>query len=84
MSNCQTYDMDGTTVHINYGPAMRKVKRDNLGERWCFKCRKRREFWFIVTAPVEPSYYGPNVDVRCGHCNTSDGDMFPGGYREWE
>lgn len=80
---CQTYDMGGTLVHVNHGPAMEEVKRDNLGERWCFHCRERREFFFIVTAPIEPSYYGPNVDVKCGTCNTSDGDMFPGGYREW-
>jgi len=63
---------------------MEEVKRDNIGERWCFKCRKRRDFFFIVTAPIEPSYYGPNVDVQCGSCDTSDGDCFPGREREWE
>ena len=84
MSNCQTYNFGGTTVHISHGPEMREVKRESKGEKWCFHCRKRREFWFIVTAPAEPSYYGPNADIRCGHCNTSDGDFFPGHEREWE
>lgn len=82
--SCQTINLDGTIVHISRGPAMEEIIRESEGEKWCFHCRKRREFFYIVTAPIEPSYYGPNPDVRCGHCNTSDGDLFPGGYREWE
>jgi len=80
----QTLNLDGAIVHISRGPAMEEVKRESEGIKWCFHCRKRREFFYIVTAPIEPSYYGPNVDIECGHCNTSDGDLFPGGYREWE
>lgn len=81
---CQTLEIDGQAVHISRGSAMEEVKRESLSIRWCFACRTRQEFWFIVTAPIEPSYYGPNVDVKCGHCNTSDGDCFPGRYREWD
>lgn len=82
--SCQTHDIGGATVHINYGPDMKEIFRKSEGEKWCFHCRKRREFFYVVTAPIEPSYYGPNPDVKCGHCNTSDADLFPGGYREWE
>jgi hypothetical protein len=81
--SCQNIAIGDTLVHINYGPAMKEIRRDSEGVKWCFHCRKRREFFYIVVAPVEPSYYDPNVDIACGHCNTSDGDMFPGHIREW-
>lgn len=83
--SCQTVTIGDSVVHINRGPAMVEVVRRRDGEaRWCFRCRKRREFLYIVTAPAEPSYYGPNTDIRCGTCNTSDGDLFPGREREWD
>lgn len=63
---------------------MREVHRESLGERWCFRCRKRREFLYIVTAPVAPSYYGPNPSIRCASCDQIDGDVGFGGGREWE
>lgn len=68
---------------VCFGPPMEEVRRDDLGERWCFTCRKRRPFAFVMTAPTEPSYYGPTASVHCdrGH---GDGDCFPGRYREWE
>ena len=81
---CQTLVIDESVIHINHGPATAEVKREALGVRWCFGCRSRQEFWFIVTAPTEPSYYGPDVDVKCGNCKLSDGDCFPGTFREWE
>jgi hypothetical protein len=78
VSGCAT---DGTLT-ICRGPAMREIRRDDLGERWCFGCRARRPFVFIVSAPVEPSYYGPSGGIECdrGHY---DGDLFPGRSREW-
>lgn len=82
--SCQTYAIGGDTVHINHGPEMREIKRESQGVKWCFKCRKRREFWFIVTAPAVPDWYGPNLDIKCGTCDTSDGDLFPCREREWE
>jgi hypothetical protein len=82
--SCQTVAIGGDVVHINYGPAMEEIVRESEGERWCFHCRKRREFFYIVTAPVEPDWYGPNVDIKCGTCATSDGDLFPGREREWD
>lgn len=69
---------------VCYGPPTKRVKDEPNGERWCFRCRKRREFRFTVDAPTEVSYYGPEPAIRCGTCDTVDGDCFPGGYREWE
>lgn len=69
------------------GRGAQKVVRDEKDgdERWCFKCRKRREFRFIVTAAVdwEHDYYGPSGSVRCAVCHSNDGDCFPGTYRMW-
>lgn len=61
---------------------MEELRRESWGERWCFICRKRTEFTLTISAPVEPSYYGPSAAVRCdrGHY---DGDVFPGCSREW-
>lgn len=74
-----------SNVHINFGPPMETIKDEPNGEpRWCFTCRKVREFRFIVRAPTEISYYGPEGDIKCGTCRTSDGDLFPGRFREWE
>ena len=82
--SCQTLDIGGTVVHISYGPETEEIVRRSEGEKWCFCCRKRREFFYVVTAPIEPSYYGPDPDVKCGTCNSSDSDLFPGRIREWE
>ena len=81
---CRTYDIGCNIVTVNHGPAMREVKRESEGEKWCFHCRKRREFWYTVVAPIEPDWYGPVAAIRCGHCNTQDGDLLPGYEREWE
>lgn len=82
---CTTIEQpDGPPLHINFADPNKVVHHENLGERWCFRCRKRREFLYLVTADVEPSYYGPNPSVRCAECNLVDGDLFPGREREWE
>ncbi|RJU02005.1 hypothetical protein D6T65_05130 [Arthrobacter frigidicola] len=51
--------------------------------RWCFNCRKVRDFRFIVSGDSEPSYYEPNPSIRCAVCKTDDGDCFPGRFRVW-
>lgn len=57
---------------------------DGVG-RWCFTCRKRRTFTFRVHTPDDPtSCYGPHFTVRCDVCSTTDGDLFPGTWREWD
>lgn len=72
-------------LHINYGPATEEIVRMQHGlPRWCFHCRKTRVFNYVVIATIEPSYYEPNVDIRCAHCSTSDSDLFPGNHRAWE
>lgn len=76
--------MSDVRLHINR-EWMREVRRESEGVRWCFGCRKRREFFFVVTEPVRRlSYYGPNPSIRCGTCDLVDGDLFPGRSREWE
>jgi hypothetical protein len=69
------------------GPSGWEIMRDEPHgeERWCFHCRKRREFRFIVGRDPDfmNDYYGPVPSVECSECHTSDGDMFPGGYRMW-
>jgi len=83
--SCQTVIVGDQPVHINFGPPMKEVVRKRNGEaRYCFKCRAKREFLYTVMAPTVPDYYGPVADIRCGTCNTSDGDLFPGIQREWE
>lgn len=71
-------------VLICRGPAMETIRDDpHENPRWCFTCRKVRDFRFIVRAPVEPSYYGPEPNVVCVECGQTDGDLFPGREREW-
>lgn len=82
--DCQTITVGDTVVQILHGPAMEEVRRESEGVKWCFHCRKRREFFYIVTAPVGLSYYGPSAEIQCGHCKTWNGDLFPGWTREWE
>ena len=80
---CQTLVIDEAVVHINYGPEMVEVVNRRDGQvRWCFACRQRREFRYIVMAPAVPDWYGPNTYVKCASCKTSDGDLFPGRDRE--
>lgn len=71
------------------GHILRVESRERLrepdGERWCFRCRKRRVFEYVVTVPVDPeSWYGPGRRIECGSCGLDDGDLFPGRVREWE
>jgi hypothetical protein len=72
-----------TTINI-CGARMKEVHRERLGVRWCFVCRKRTEFVFIVKDTVEMSYWGPTASVECERRGHYDGDLFPGRYREWD
>ncbi len=69
-------------------PLEEVMRRPDGQERWCFACRAKRTFELVVMAPVpnyeNPSYYGPTPSIRCGHCGTFDGDLFPGREREWK
>jgi hypothetical protein len=70
------------SIHILHMP-MEEVDRRSEGERWCFRCRKRREFEYVISAPIGLTYYGPTEQVECTHCGMIDGDLFPGYGREW-
>jgi hypothetical protein len=59
-------------------------RREDLDERWCFVCRKRRMFEFTLSGETGESWYGPNPAVKCTTCHTTDGDLSPGRNREWE
>ena len=71
-------------AHIHYTP-MKEWKRIDMGERYCFKCRKRRNFHDIISVPTDPmSYDGPTATVKCDVCGIQDADLFPGRTREME
>lgn len=82
--SCETVPYGDTAVTICYGAEHREVRRESEGVKWCFQCRKRAEFFYVVTTPIVPDYYGPMANIRCGSCDASDGDLFPGREREWE
>lgn len=72
------------SVHVCWTePHEEVLRKPNGEERWCFTCRKRRVFEFVVLAPIELSYYGPIRRIECTVCKTVDGDCFPGTEREW-
>lgn len=70
---CVEYD-DGLTVCMA-GP-IRVLDTDDAGVRWCFRCRKRRQFTDTWTTDDNP-WYEPTMTRRCEHGHT-DGDLFPG------
>lgn len=61
-----------------------EIHREELDVRWCFICRKRRMFVYVVEREVEPSYYDPHPTIKCVDKGHADGDCFPGQSREWE
>ena len=63
------------------GTRLVEHSRDSQGIRWCFTCRKRHEFWRVVSVPDGPSYYGPTVDMEGVTPECSD--LFPGWSRDW-
>ena len=62
------------------GTRMEEVSRNSEGIKWCFTCRKRHEFWWVVEAPAGISYYGPSAHMAgiARGCR----DLFPGWFRE--
>ena len=73
------------TVNVNWTGPTKVIHRESEGVKWCFRCRKRVEFEYTLTAEILPSYYDPNPSIHCvpkGHWN---GDLFPDGReREWD
>lgn len=61
-----------------------EVRREPWGDgpRWCFHCRKRHDFWWVVYAPKGLSWYGPRAAIEGEKYDCTD--LFPGWEREWE
>lgn len=75
------------TVTICYGSKMREASRNSMGVKWCFKCRGRYEFEWIVMTPVidwddeasiSAAMWGTTAHSECGNCKRSGGELFPG------
>ena len=78
------------SVHILYTP-MEEVRREQHGEeRWCFRCRKKQVFEWVMDVPIcitgeeTGCWYGPSHSIECSVCHLIDGDYFPGTSREWD
>lgn len=61
------------------GTRMEERSRRSEGVRWCFSCRTRHEFWWVVMAPAGVSYYGPTAHIEGTSAQCTD--LFPGWYR---
>ena len=59
------------------------ARRPHGAMRHCFRCRAKRQFEYVVLAPVELSSYGPTPSIECATCHVTDSDLFPGREREW-
>lgn len=55
---------------------MKEASRHSEGVKWCFHCRKRHEFWWVVKVPDGFSYYEPTADMEGIRPDCSD--LFPG------
>ena len=86
-------EVDGTQVVVCRGPRMKEASRKSMGVRWCFKCRGRHEFEWIVLMPVidwdddasiAAAMWGPTAHSECGGCKRQAGELFPGWSYRWE
>jgi len=75
------------TVTICHGPTMEEASRTSMGVKWCFKCRTRNEFQWVVMSPVidwndeasiAAAMWGPTAYSECGNCKRHAGELFPG------
>lgn len=74
-----------SAIHVLHTTTYIASEREDGEPRWCFYCRKRVPFVRRLHAPVDIySYYGPHVTVKCARRDHSDGDLFPGRFREWD
>ena len=64
------------------GTRMKEDFRRSEGVKWCFHCRKRHEFFYVVMVPDGLSYYGPTPEIQGVTPDCSD--LFPGWFREWD
>lgn len=60
-----------------------ELKREAVGIKWCFACRKHIEHDWVVYGSTEPSYWGPWCRYECGQCKR-DHTLGFGMVREWD
>lgn len=80
----------GPKVTVCAGPPAVEHSRKSMGVRWCFKCRGRHEFAWVVKAPPidldDPAMcclWEPYAHSECSACKQHAGELFPGwGYAE--
>lgn len=78
MMGCQTV---APGIIICTGPAMRETLRLPGPVLWCFACHEHRMHYIVHRVEVEPSYYGPDTDLRCDRCDRTATDF--NGERRW-
>lgn len=87
--------VDYGNVVICRGPEMKERSRTSMGVKWCFRCRGRHEFHWIVmgadmiydeNGEVSPLMYmaEPYAHSECGNCKQRGGELFPGWGYAWE
>lgn len=83
----------GPRVTICRGPEMEEYSRESMGIKWCFKCRGRHPFEWVVLSPViDPNdestllaaMRGPTAHSECGGCHRHGGELFPGWAYRWD
>lgn len=73
-------------VVIICAPDMEESSRRSMGVKWCFKCRGRHEFDWVVLTPttLDGWYWGPTAHSECHGCHQQAGELFPGWSYRWE
>lgn len=77
------------SAHILHTPMEETYRRIHGQRRWCFTCREKQWFEYVVQTPIcvtgdeTGCWYGPTRSIECVVCHTTDGDCFPGTQREW-
>jgi len=74
--------VDGHEVAVICSPPMAESCRKSMGVKWCFTCRQRHEFSWVVMSPTtyDGWWWGPTAHAECGGCGDHDSQLFPG----WE
>lgn len=81
-----SYNETDSSISICHGPVMEETSRDDMGVKWCFKCRGRHEFEWVILSPVidwndESSVYaamwGQIAHSECNGCHKHAGELFP-------
>ncbi len=69
--------MKGGPVRLHITPGPQKVLAEHdIGDKWCFGCRKRLPHTVRVLGDEEPSYYEPVAVRVCSGCGR-DQTAFP-------